>query len=143
MVTCCETSEVQNWLCGVAKISITYNMMHYEGCPVSSYYVIAKFASVQIIFGATVYGKQYQRSGPEDLQDQGTEEEWQTIQRRRKKHGRTYGGETQGSRRTQQSQRHCAYCGEPNHSTSMCRHGQEVTCHCCGLAGHKEKFCRR
>ena len=77
--------------------------MHYEGCPVSSYYVIAKFASVQIIFGATVYGKQYQRSGPEDLQDQGTEEEWQTIQRRRKKHGRTYGGEKQGSRRTQQS----------------------------------------
>ena len=29
--------------------------MHYEGVPVSSYYIIAEFASVQIIFGATVY----------------------------------------------------------------------------------------
>ena len=29
--------------------------MHYEGVPVSSYYVIAEFASVQIIFGATVW----------------------------------------------------------------------------------------
>ena len=29
--------------------------MHYEGVPVSSYYVIAEFASVRIIFGATVY----------------------------------------------------------------------------------------
>ena len=28
--------------------------MHYEGVPVSTYYVIAEFASVQIIFGATV-----------------------------------------------------------------------------------------
>ena len=28
--------------------------MHYEGVPVSSYYVIAEFASVKIIFGATV-----------------------------------------------------------------------------------------
>ena len=28
--------------------------MHYEGVPVSSYYVIAEFASVRIIFGATV-----------------------------------------------------------------------------------------
>ena len=29
--------------------------MHYEEHPVSSYYVIAEFASVQIMFGATVY----------------------------------------------------------------------------------------
>ena len=29
-------------------------MMHYEGVLVSSYNVIAEFASVQIIFGATV-----------------------------------------------------------------------------------------
>ena len=29
-------------------------MMHFEGVPVSSYYVIAEFASVQLIFGATV-----------------------------------------------------------------------------------------
>ena len=28
--------------------------MHYEGVPLSSYYVIAEFASVRIIFGATV-----------------------------------------------------------------------------------------
>ena len=29
-------------------------MMRYKGHPVSDYYVIAEFASVQIIFGATV-----------------------------------------------------------------------------------------
>ena len=29
-------------------------MMHYKGVPVGSYYVIAEFASVRIIFGATV-----------------------------------------------------------------------------------------
>ena len=54
-ITCGETNQGENWHCGVTKVSITYNMMHYEGVPVSSYYVIAEFASVQIIFGATVY----------------------------------------------------------------------------------------
>ena len=29
--------------------------MHYEGVPASNYYVIAEFASIQVIFGATVY----------------------------------------------------------------------------------------
>ena len=29
-------------------------MMHYEGRPVGSYYVIAEFSSVHMIFGATV-----------------------------------------------------------------------------------------
>ena len=37
-------------------------MMHYEGVPVSSYYVIAEFASVRIIFGATL-------SGPDSARD--------------------------------------------------------------------------
>ena len=31
--------------------------MHYEGVPLGIYYVIAEFASVQIIFGATVHSK--------------------------------------------------------------------------------------
>ena len=39
----------------IGIVSITYNMMHYEGHPVIGYYVIAEFVSVQIIFGATVY----------------------------------------------------------------------------------------
>ena len=54
-MTCGETNQGENWHCGVTKVSITYNMMHYEGVPVSSYYVIPEFASVQIIFGATVH----------------------------------------------------------------------------------------
>ena len=53
-ITCAETDQGENWHCGVTYVSITYNMKHYEGVPVSSYYVIAEFASVQIIFGATV-----------------------------------------------------------------------------------------
>ena len=54
MITCGKTNQGENWHCGVTKVSITSNMMHYEGVPVSSYYVIAEFASVQIIFGATI-----------------------------------------------------------------------------------------
>ena len=42
------------YYCGVTKVSITYDVMHYEGLPVNSYHVTAEFASVQIIFGATV-----------------------------------------------------------------------------------------
>ena len=53
-ITCGATNQGENWHCDVTKVSITYNMMHYEGVPVSSYNVIAEFASVQIIFGATV-----------------------------------------------------------------------------------------
>ena len=53
-ITCGETNQGEDLHCGVTKVSITYNDMHYEGVPVSSYYVIAEFASVQIIFGATV-----------------------------------------------------------------------------------------
>ena len=53
-ITCGETNQGGNWHCGVTTVSITYNMMHYERVPVSSYHVIAEFASVQIIFGATI-----------------------------------------------------------------------------------------
>ena len=52
-ISCGETNHGENWHCGVTKVSITKNM-HYEGVVVSSYYVIAEFAGVQIIFGATV-----------------------------------------------------------------------------------------
>ena len=51
-MTCGETNQGEH--CHVTKVSIAYNMMHYEGVPVSIYYVIAEFTSVQIIFGATV-----------------------------------------------------------------------------------------
>ena len=53
-ITCGERNQGENWHCGVTKVSITYNMMYYKGVPASSYYVIAEFASVLIIFGATV-----------------------------------------------------------------------------------------
>ena len=53
-ITCGETDQGENWHCAVTKVSITYIMRHYEGVPVSSYYVIAEFASIQILFGATV-----------------------------------------------------------------------------------------
>ena len=52
--TCGDSNQSENLHCGVTKVSITYNMVHHEGVPVSSYYVIAEFASVRIIFGATV-----------------------------------------------------------------------------------------
>ena len=49
-ITCGKTDQGENWHCAFTKVSITYIMMHYEGVPVSSYYVIAIFASVRIIF---------------------------------------------------------------------------------------------
>ena len=54
MINCDKTNQGENWHCGVTKVSITSNMMQYEGHPVGIFYVIAEFASVQIIFGATV-----------------------------------------------------------------------------------------
>ena len=54
-ITFGEANQGENWHYGVTKVSITSSMMHYEGYPVSSYYLIAEFASVQIIFGATVH----------------------------------------------------------------------------------------
>ena len=54
-ITCGEANQGENWHSGVTEVSITSNVMHYKGRPVSSYYVIAEIASVQIIFGATVY----------------------------------------------------------------------------------------
>ena len=54
MITCGKTNNGEIGHCVVTKVSITYNIMHYEGVPVSIYYIIVEFASVQIIFGATV-----------------------------------------------------------------------------------------
>ncbi|CAG2203189.1 unnamed protein product [Mytilus edulis] len=36
----------------------------------------------------------------------------------------------------------CWYCGESNHTTSVCRHGTYVVCHNCNEPGHKAKVCR-
>ena len=38
-ITCGGTNQGENWHCSVTKVSITYNMMHYEGVPVRRYYV--------------------------------------------------------------------------------------------------------
>ena len=35
----------------------------------------------------------------------------------------------------------CWYCGETNHTSSVCRHGTEIQCHECYEYGHKSKFC--
>ncbi|CAC5425550.1 unnamed protein product [Mytilus coruscus] len=42
---------------------------------------------------------------------------------------------------TDQSERYCVHCGEPNHNSKSCRHGRKVLCHSCNNFGHKEKFC--
>jgi hypothetical protein len=33
----------------------------------------------------------------------------------------------------------CVYCNEPGHNSTTCRHEAAVTCHKCGIQGHKEK----
>ena len=35
----------------------------------------------------------------------------------------------------------CWYCGEHNHTSSVCRHGEAIQCHNCYRYGHKAKNC--
>ena len=35
----------------------------------------------------------------------------------------------------------CWFCGETNHVSKNCRHGQKVRCNLCSSLGHKAKFC--
>ena len=35
----------------------------------------------------------------------------------------------------------CWFCGEENHVSNNCRHGQKIKCHICGILGHKAKVC--
>ena len=35
----------------------------------------------------------------------------------------------------------CSFCGEPNHTSEVCRHGKPVQCHSCFGKGHKAKAC--
>lgn len=36
---------------------------------------------------------------------------------------------------------YCYCCGEPNHNSTSCKHGQKILCHLCNSYGHKQKFC--
>ena len=53
--------------------------MHYERLPVSSYYVIAEFASLQIIFGATVITTTTQRTVSEDTKKVHGQFAWRIL----------------------------------------------------------------
>ena len=46
-------------------------------------------------------------------------------------------------RNIQNQERGCYNCGERNHVTNNCRHGQPVVCTSCNRRGHKAKFCRQ
>ena len=35
----------------------------------------------------------------------------------------------------------CWFCGESNHTASVCRHGTYITCNTCNMTGHKSKMC--
>ena len=83
---------------------------------------------------------QVEKQKKQDAQDSRKEEAWQTVRRGRQRSTRTT-QDDRGSKQDQWNQRNCRYCGERNHSAQTCRHGQEITCHYCGLVGHKEKFC--
>ena len=36
---------------------------------------------------------------------------------------------------------YCLYCGEANHRSPSCRHGQAILCFSCGHEGHKSRLC--
>ena len=52
---------------------------------------------------------------------------------------------TSGARRGRNynQERGCYNCGERNHVSNNCRHGQPVVCTSCNGRGHKAKFCRQ
>ena len=39
------------------------------------------------------------------------------------------------------SERHCWYCGEANHVSNKCRHGEKISCHNCQKLRQKAKCC--
>ena len=51
-------------------------------------------------------------------------------------HQRGYNRQTWGKGETL-----CWFCGESNHTTSVCRHGTYITCNTCNMTGHKSKMC--
>ena len=42
----------------------------------------------------------------------------------------------------QKQNKHCWFCGENNHISKNCRHGQKIQCNSCYEMGHKAKFCQ-
>ena len=60
--------------------------------------------------------------------------DWQTVSYKRRSREHYY-----NDRRQTDSK--CWYCGEPNHTSSVCRHGKELVCRNCDGRGHKAKFC--
>jgi ribA/ribD-fused uncharacterized protein len=47
----------------------------------------------------------------------------------------------QRSSQASQHNRSCWFCGETNHVSKNCRHGQKIQCNSCYSLGHKAKFC--
>ena len=45
------------------------------------------------------------------------------------------------SRQTAQHKKSCWFCGETNHISKNCKHGQAIQCSYCMSLGHKAKFC--
>ena len=61
--------------------------------------------------------------------------DWQTVTYKRRSRDQYYNKERR------QTDTKCWYCGESNHTSSVCRHGKELICRNCDGRGHKAKLC--
>ena len=67
--------------------------------------------------------------------------EWQQVSRQKGQNKSHMRWKRQTQHSTGQEERYCWFCGEKNHVSQNCRHGQKITCHNCNMLGHKSKMC--
>ena len=77
---------------------------------------------------------------------QDADNEWKEVRRRRpiRQHQRDHHSPDRhmnGSGERSSGNRVCWYCGEANHVSINCRHGQKICCYVCQGFGHKAKNC--
>ena len=68
---------------------------------------------------------------------------WTVARNRRRSHYKNTPQQSRDVNTNQRtnSERRCWLCGETNHVSHSCRHGQKITCHKCYGLGHKAKHC--
>ena len=88
----------------------------------------------------TIKNKLAKKTSAPKSDDNSDNNNWNLVQRRSRS-SRQRLSPKRGNKMNQENSASCWFCGETNHVSRNCRHGQEIKCHRCEGAGHKEKVC--